>query len=311
MTERPYDTPTSSLPHDETLGGSTASRDVLGDDTYSSGTSFDSGTYTSADSGSSDTKQVVAGEAASVASDAKQSGKRVADTATSEAKDVASEAAAQARSLFDQVKSELSGQATSQSHRAVVGIRSLADELGQMTSSSEQKGVASDLAQQASSRVHGLADWLESREPADLLNEARDFARRRPGAFLAGAALLGLVGGRLTRGLTGDDSSSSGQASRYGMGVGEPMYASTTAPVDYGTGTSAVDYDTGTAPAGYAGTSAGFAGTTGSGYATGDDDVFDQASDPTRVDAGADPATYTYPAPTSDQGASRLDEDLR
>ena len=63
----------------------------------------------------------------------------------------------------------------------------------------QTSGMANDLAQQASSKIRDIARWLESREPADLLEEARSFARRRPGTFLAGAALAGLVGGRLTR----------------------------------------------------------------------------------------------------------------
>ena len=49
--------------------------------------------------------------------------------------------------------------------------------------------------------MHGAASWLEQREPADLLDEVRNFARRRPGTFLIGAAVAGLAAGRLTRGL--------------------------------------------------------------------------------------------------------------
>jgi hypothetical protein len=59
-----------------------------------------------------------------------------------------------------------------------------------------------------------LADWLDGREPGQLLDEARNFARRRPGVFLVGALAAGVVAGRMTRGVvaahTSDDSS--GQA---------------------------------------------------------------------------------------------------
>ena len=72
--------------------------------------------------------------------------------------------------------------------------------------------MANDLAQQASSKVRDIASWLESREPGDLLEEARRFARRRPGTFLACAALAGLVGGRFTRGMADEARDDSGTA---------------------------------------------------------------------------------------------------
>ena len=41
---------------------------------------------------------------------------------------------------------------------------------------------------------------------ADLLDDVRRFAARRPGMFLAIAAGVGVVAGRLTRGLAADDN---------------------------------------------------------------------------------------------------------
>jgi len=70
--------------------------------------------------------------------------------------------------------------------------------------------VATEVAQQAADRIHGMASWLEQREPADVLQAVRDFARRRPGVFLAGAVVAGLAAGRLTRGMT-DAARSGGQ----------------------------------------------------------------------------------------------------
>ena len=70
-----------------------------------------------------------------------------------------------------------------------------------MAANGGQSGVATEFARQAADRMHGAASWLEQREPGDLLDEVRNFARRRPGAFLIGAAVAGLAAGRLTRGL--------------------------------------------------------------------------------------------------------------
>lgn len=156
------------------------------------------------------TPQVAADQAKGLATDVKQSGAQVASTAKEETLQVASEAKQQAQDLFHQVRGEMSGQASAQQRRAAGGLRSLADELGGMADGSEQSGVGSDLARQASQRVRTVADWVEAREPADLLTELKGFARRKPGTFLAAAASLGLLGGRLTRGLTagqGDDMS--------------------------------------------------------------------------------------------------------
>ncbi|KZX21445.1 hypothetical protein [Rathayibacter tanaceti] len=49
-----------------------------------------------------------------------------------------------------------------------------------------------------------VAQWLEERDPSQLLDDVRSFARRRPGAFILIAAATGLVGGRLLRALTAE-----------------------------------------------------------------------------------------------------------
>lgn len=148
-------------------------------------------------------------EATGVAQDAKEEGRHLADTAKQEASQVADTAATQARKLMDQATSELNEHAGSQQQRLAGSIRTLADELGAMVRSSDQSGTATDLADQAAGKASQLADWLESHGPGDVVTEVRRFAARRPGAFLALAAGAGLLAGRLTRGLTADDSSSS------------------------------------------------------------------------------------------------------
>lgn len=153
------------------------------------------------------TTDVAQDQARSVASDAKQGGQQVAQTAKDQTQEVASEAKDQARQLYQQVRGEFGDQAATQHQRAASGLRNLGDELGAMArGQSTQQGVASDLAQQASDRVSALAGWLESREPGDVLNEVTSFARRKPGTFLAAAAAVGFLGGRLTRGLTAEAS---------------------------------------------------------------------------------------------------------
>lgn len=199
MTERPYET---TVPDDLTSGASTTSGPATGgNSTTSLGSTSTSG------EGSSSTAAAVGEEAKSVASDAAESGRQVAGTAATGAKDVVSEATTQLRQLFDQVRSELDGHAGSQGQRAVGGLRSLADELRQMAASSSQQGIAGEAAHQAADRASSFADWLDGKQPGDVLDEVRSLARRRPGAFLLGAAAIGVLGGRMTRGLTAGGSS--------------------------------------------------------------------------------------------------------
>lgn len=185
----------------------------------------------------SSTTDVARDQAKSVAGDAKEGGQQVAQTAKEQTQQVASEAKNQARDLYDQVRGELGDQASNQHQRAASGLRSLGDELGSMARGSEQSGIASDLAQQAADRAHSAAGWLESREPGDILHEVTSFARNKPGTFLAAAAAIGFLGGRLTRGLAAeahDDGSGNGSSSGSGVaGAGYGVAPATT----YNTGT--------------------------------------------------------------------------
>jgi len=166
------------------------------------------------------TTDIAKDQAKSVASDAKQGGQQVAQTAREQTQEVASEARDQARQLYQQVRGEFGDQAANQHQRAASGLRTLGDELGSMARGSEQSGVASDLANQASERVNALAGWLESREPGDVLAEVTSFARRKPGTFLAAAAAVGFLGGRLTRGLAAESDMGDSSGTPHPRGSG-------------------------------------------------------------------------------------------
>jgi ElaB/YqjD/DUF883 family membrane-anchored ribosome-binding protein len=142
-------------------------------------------------------------EAANLKDTAAEQAGNVAGTAKDEAKNVAHEAKSQAKDLFTQTQSELKEQAGVQQQRVASGLRSLGDELGSMAGNSEQQGLATDLVRQVSDRAGSAASWLDSRDPGSLLNEVKSYARRKPGTFIAVAAIAGVVAGRLTRSLAG------------------------------------------------------------------------------------------------------------
>jgi hypothetical protein len=159
------------------------------------------------------TADVARDQAATVGRSASEAGSQVAQTAADQARAVASETARQTRDLLGEAGGQVRGQASVQQQNAARQLRSFGDELQEMAAKSGQSGLATEVAQQAADRLHGSASWLEQREPADVLDAVRDFARRRPGTFLLGAAVAGLVAGRLTRGIT--DAARSGNQDRY------------------------------------------------------------------------------------------------
>jgi hypothetical protein len=160
----------------------------------------------------------------------KEAASDLASTATEKAQDVVAQAKGQARDLVGEARGQLRSQAGDQQRSAVTNLRSLGDELRSMSQNGDQNGVATHLVDQAADRVHGVAGWLDGREPEDLIDEVRRLARRRPGAFLVGALAAGVIAGRLTRGVIAehqDDSSGSGAGSDSSpqLGSGGPRPA--------------------------------------------------------------------------------------
>lgn len=175
----------------------------------SGATAVGSSSTGSSHSGAVDSAKETAGvakdQAASVAGDAKQAAGDVLATGKQEAANVAQEAKTQVKDLLDQSRTQLTEQAHAQKENAAKGARAFSDDL---TALAEGKGgtdnSASQLVSQLAGRAQGVAQWLENREPAELLEDVKTFARRRPGAFILIAAATGLVAGRLVRALTAE-----------------------------------------------------------------------------------------------------------
>ena len=161
-------------------------------------------------------------KAKDTASTAADQGKQVAGTAKDEALNVAGTAAEQARNVVgeakQQVTSQLSDQATTGRDKLSQTLRTLGDDLQQMAQGQgPSQGLATDLAQEVSDRVRAFGSHLENRDPGQLLDDARDFARRRPGTFLVGALAAGVVAGRMFR-ATADGAAAASLAESGGTG---------------------------------------------------------------------------------------------
>lgn len=168
------------------------------------------------------TVDVAKQQAGDVASQASQAGRDVAQTAKTEATEVLRDAGQQAKEVWNQARAELTSQSSAQQQRAASGLSNLSSELREMSQGGQHSGVASDLAGQAADKADQLATWLQNNEPADIINEAKAFARRQPGLFLAGAAVVGLLAGRLTRSLADDhrdDGADTASADRRDTGL--------------------------------------------------------------------------------------------
>ncbi len=176
--------------------------------------SFDSPSTTA--DGSSSTTDVAKDEARSVGQSTAQAGKQVAGTAAEQAQQVTQETRRQAQDLLAQGRSQATEQARNGQQKAAGSLSALADEMRTLTDGEGGSGPAHDLVRQATDAVEGLAGHLRDREPGDLLEDVRSFARRRPGMFLLGAAVAGVVAGRLTTGVVAahKDQSSSAPTTR-------------------------------------------------------------------------------------------------
>lgn len=125
-------------------------------------------------------------------------------------------------------------QSRTQRDRLVETAKGFSGDLEQMVQSGPD-GLAGDVARQVAEKVRALSEQLDGREPSDILEDVRDFARRRPGVFLLGALGAGVAFGRLTRGVKDAKSGSSAQpvrTTRSGVYGATPASAPVRAPAD-------------------------------------------------------------------------------
>ncbi|CCG02085.1 hypothetical protein [Blastococcus saxobsidens] len=192
------------------------------------------------------TRDVAKDEARNVGQTASQAGSQVASTATDQAKQVAGETQRQAKDLVDQGRSQLKDQAVGQQQKAAEGLNSIAQQMRGLADGSSEgaPGPVRDLLQQASGSVESFASMLQNKEPAELLDEVRRFARRKPGMFLLGAAVAGIAAGRMTSGVKAAHSDSGSGNHGY---QGTPTNYVDPAPTysDYSAATTGVPTGTG------------------------------------------------------------------
>ncbi len=158
------------------------------------------GTTAGAQGTASATKQEAQQQVSDVAGTAKEQASAVAGTAKEQAGNVLGEAKAQAGDLFEDLRRQLAEQSDGIRDRLAEFFTTAGSELSDMAGAGGGSGYATSVVRQAGDRASGWGAHLSHHDASDLLEQGRSFARRKPGTFLLGAVVAGVVAGRLTRG---------------------------------------------------------------------------------------------------------------
>ncbi|MEW2588181.1 hypothetical protein [Streptomyces virginiae] len=162
------------------------------------------------------TVQDKAGEGASLVGD---KAAEVGGTAREQVAHVVGEATTQARDLVGELRTQLTAQAETQTQRLAENVRRLSEELRELGENGKPESTMAGVARQIADGGRQMADHVEKRGPNGLVTDLQNFARRRPGVFLAGAALAGFVVARAGKGVSAAASTQSSAGSGTGRGA--------------------------------------------------------------------------------------------
>lgn len=133
-----------------------------------------------------------------------------------------------AAGVMDQVKQQASTRVNEQKARAAEGLGSVASAIRQASEQlrSENQTLA-EYSDKAVDQIQLFADRIRDKEPAEMLRDLEQFARRNPAAFVGSAFLLGLGLARFLKSTNSEDRSFTHRDSGFGE-VGTPRGASAT-----------------------------------------------------------------------------------
>ena len=139
-------------------------------------------------------------ESAEVAETAKQAGKDVMSEVGEQTSAVARTAKDQFDQLASQTRQEVKAQTEQRSEQLAVRLQTWAGQLralaeGRVDDAGELRGLMGD----AQRRLESYASSLRERGPEGVLQDVRQFARRRPGMFLLAAGVTGFAIGRIVK----------------------------------------------------------------------------------------------------------------
>uniref|UniRef100_UPI0031D6BD66 hypothetical protein n=1 Tax=Saccharothrix mutabilis TaxID=33921 RepID=UPI0031D6BD66 len=207
-----------------------------------------------------------------VARHAQQAAGDLVTTGREQAKMVVGETADQVKSAVQDMRTRVADQAENQARRVAQQLTRIADELGGMAENQSSDSMTAPLIRQVADTSRQAADFLDNRGAHGLLDSVQDYARRKPGTFLLGAAVAGFLVGRVAKTASGGSDGAGRQSSTPEVTApaprsGDQPMRPTPTPVGAGRGFEAGG--TGEAGTGYPGgqSGAGHPGQTGhAGY---------------------------------------------
>ncbi|MEU0877342.1 hypothetical protein ABZ345_01985 [Lentzea sp. NPDC005914] len=156
-------------------------------------------------------------EGAGVAQHAGEAAGQVRDTVADQAAYVRRETADQARNVVRDVRERVAAEAEDQALRVSKQLGRIADELGEMAGSAPRDSMSAGAIRSAADTSRQAARFLDERGAQGLLDSARDYARRKPGTFLLGAAVAGFLVGRVAKSATGGSGGGQGRPRQGGV----------------------------------------------------------------------------------------------
>ncbi len=175
-------------------------------------------------SGAADEAQAVASTAQDqgrqVARVAARQGREVRGTAKEQAERVRGEVIDQGRTVVAEARGQIEGQAHDQTRQVAERLARLGDEARALAEGRPEDAEtvspyvanAADALYDAADRVYSLASDIDERGLSGVLDDLQAFARRRPGAFLLGAAVAGFAVGRAVRASSADEGGEGGSS---------------------------------------------------------------------------------------------------
>ncbi|XVS67116.1 hypothetical protein ACQPYE_13960 [Actinosynnema sp. CA-299493] len=177
-------------------------------------------------------------EGAAVAQHARQAAGEVRSTAREQVGQVAHEATGQAKHVVHDMRERVATEAEEQARRVSRQIDRIADELGTMADGSGPDSLTAGALRQVSDAGRQAARYLDERGARGLLDSAQDFARRKPGTFLIGAAVAGFLVARAAKSMNAGNQQAQPQHGYTDHVPTTPVTTPTAAPMPTSTPSS-------------------------------------------------------------------------
>ena len=164
-----------------------------------------------------------------VASVAGEQSREVAGLVRDQATQLTQELSSQGRTLYEETRQQVAEQADVQAQALAQTLHRWGSETQALVEGRPaDAGTVGMYARQCADQLYRAASEIEIRGASGLVEEVQGLARRRPGTFLLGAALIGFGGGRLLR--SGKADSDGGGDGRSDGSMGDRAVVTGAAP---------------------------------------------------------------------------------